>query len=85
MESLKERMAKASTVAVRRGSLTKQFLALMNPPASEGVIVSRPVVPVVELPTVIPNLLHHQPCSMATSIVTLAEPAVHIYATMRPD
>ena len=85
MESLKERMAKASTVAVRRGSLTKQFLALMNPPASEGVIVSRPVVPVIELPTVMPIHLHSQPCSLAASIVTLAEPAVHTYATMRPD
>lgn len=83
MESLKERMAKASTVAVRRESLTKQFLALMNPPASEGVIVVRPFAPVVELPTVVPVLLHSQPCSTTSAIVTLAEPAVHLYATMK--
>lgn len=85
MESLKERMAKAATVATRRGSLTKQFLALMNPPASEGVIVSRPVVPVIELPTVMPIHLHTQPCSLASSIVTLAESPVQVLATMRPD
>jgi hypothetical protein len=83
MESLKERMAKSSTVAVRRESLTKQYLAAMFPAATEGVLVVRPFAPVVELPTVMPTLLHSQPCSTTSPIITLAEPAVHLYATMK--
>ena len=79
MESLKQRMAKASTVAVRRESLTKQYLAAMFPAPSEGVVHGRPFVPVVELPTVFPNLLHHQPCSTTSPIVTKTKSTVNLY------
>jgi hypothetical protein len=83
MESIKERMAKAATVAVRRPSITRSFMT--SPAPSEGVVQSRPTVSPVELPSVVPIMLHSQPCSVAPQVVTLAEPAVHVYATMKQD
>lgn len=80
MESLKERMAKAVPVAVRRPSYTRVVLHSMA--ASEGVIVSKPTVSSVELPTLVGPMVRHELPSPAPSIVTLAEPAVHVYATM---
>ena len=78
MESHKERMAKAVPVAVRRPSYTMG----RHHSASEGVILSKPTVSSVELPTIVGPMVRHELPSPAPSIVTLAEPAVHVYATM---
>jgi len=80
MESLKERMAKAVPVPERRPSYTMG--RYIPKAASEGVIVSRPTVSSVELPTLVGPMVRHELPSPAPGIVTLAEPAVHVYATM---
>jgi hypothetical protein len=81
MESLKERMAKIVPVAVRRPSYTRGVL--LPTAVSEGVIVSKPTVSPVELPTVVSSMVRHELPSSAPSIVTVAEPAVHVYATLQ--
>jgi len=83
MESLKERMAKIVPVAVRRPSYTRGVL--LPTAVSEGVVVSKPTVSPVELPTVVGPMVRHELPSSAPSIVTVAEPAVHVYATMKED
>lgn len=83
MESLKERMAKIVPVAVRRPSYTRGVLLPTS--VSEGVIVSKPTVSPVELPTVVSPMLAPVAFPSAPRIVTVAEPAVHVYATMKED
>jgi hypothetical protein len=83
MESLKERMAKIVPVTVRRPSMTRALLYLSAAP--DGVITSKPTVSPVELPTVVPVMLHEQKCSVAPKIISVADPAVLVYATMKQD
>lgn len=81
MESLKERMAKAPPVAARRPSYT--FGIPYPTSVSEGVIVSRPTVSPVELPSLVKSMIQHESSPPPSKIVTLAEPAVHVYATLQ--
>lgn len=83
MESLRQRQAKINTVPAPQ---LPRVDSLSAPPASaeEGVIVSRPCVSAVQLPSLVPDMLHDQACSASPGIVTLAEPAVHVYAGRMP-
>ena len=78
MESLKERMAKIVPV---RPSYNTGIPYPMS--ASEGVIVSKPTVSPVELPALVKPMIQHESFPPPVKIVTIAEPPVHVYATLQ--
>jgi len=81
MESLKERMAKASTVAINRAALAKQHIDYMYPKPGSGVVCGRRIASLPLKESISPVRLFDQTSSVVPCNDTTTTPKP-VYAVM---